>query len=186
MTQTITLIRHGRTEANEKKIYCGSTDTDLSSAGVDELRELKKNILYPRADVYAASGKRRTLSTLSILCGETAPVIIPELSEYDFGDFEMKSHDELSNDPLYNEWIMNENARCPNGESRNEFRSRVGAGLDKLKTFSGAVVCVCHGGVIAVLMEALFPGIAGFYEWQPGFGRGYTVGFGVDINYEVI
>ena len=31
------LIRHGRTEANEKWLYCGSTDLSLSDAGREEL-----------------------------------------------------------------------------------------------------------------------------------------------------
>ena len=34
------LIRHGRTEANEKHLYCGSTDLELSDAGRDELESL--------------------------------------------------------------------------------------------------------------------------------------------------
>ena len=33
----IYLIRHGRTEANEKWLYCGSTDLSLSEKGREEL-----------------------------------------------------------------------------------------------------------------------------------------------------
>ena len=35
---TIYLIRHGKTEANEKHLYCGSTDLPLSEAGRGELQ----------------------------------------------------------------------------------------------------------------------------------------------------
>lgn len=31
------LIRHGKTEANEKHLYCGSTDVSLSESGIKEL-----------------------------------------------------------------------------------------------------------------------------------------------------
>ena len=34
----IYLIRHGKTRANEKHLYCGSTDLSLSDAGKEELR----------------------------------------------------------------------------------------------------------------------------------------------------
>ena len=37
---TIYLIRHGRTEANEKWLYCGWTDLPLSDGGRAQLREL--------------------------------------------------------------------------------------------------------------------------------------------------
>jgi alpha-ribazole phosphatase len=38
---TIYLIRHGKTEANEKHLYCGSTDLPLSNVGRAELKGLK-------------------------------------------------------------------------------------------------------------------------------------------------
>ena len=34
------LIRHGRTEANEKHLYCGSSDLPLSVSGAEELKKL--------------------------------------------------------------------------------------------------------------------------------------------------
>ena len=37
---TIYLIRHGKTSANEKHLYCGSTDLPLSNAGKEELRSV--------------------------------------------------------------------------------------------------------------------------------------------------
>ena len=37
---TIYLIRHGRTEANDRHLYCGSTDLPLSREGAEELRTL--------------------------------------------------------------------------------------------------------------------------------------------------
>ena len=41
---TIYLIRHGKTEANEKHLYCGSTDLPLSEAGKAELQVLHYDI----------------------------------------------------------------------------------------------------------------------------------------------
>jgi len=39
------LIRHGKTEANEKHLYCGSTDIPLSDGGKAEL--IEKNGVSP-------------------------------------------------------------------------------------------------------------------------------------------
>ena len=37
---TIYLIRHGKTLANERKLYCGSTDLSLSEQGREELNRI--------------------------------------------------------------------------------------------------------------------------------------------------
>ena len=185
-SKSISFIRHGKTEANEKRLYCGHTDLDLSLSGITELRELRKTVRYPAGDIYVTTGFKRTVSTLRVLYGETESITIPELAEYNFGDFEMKNHEELQYLQCYINWIEDEHARCPNGESRAGFNARITEGFEKLKAISGSVVCICHGGVVASLMEAIFPGKKGFYDWQPGFGRGYTVTFGVNIDYKNI
>ena len=40
----IILIRHGKTIANEKRLYCGKTDLSLSNSGVVELKKLKESL----------------------------------------------------------------------------------------------------------------------------------------------
>ena len=45
----IYLIRHGRTEANEKHFYCGSTDLPLTEAGRASLREMHYAVGAPRS-----------------------------------------------------------------------------------------------------------------------------------------
>ena len=38
------LIRHGKTMANEKHLYCGSTNLPLSEKGIEELQNLHYEI----------------------------------------------------------------------------------------------------------------------------------------------
>ena len=57
---TIYLIRHGKTEANEKHLYCGSTDLPLSETGKEELCKLKYDIKNVR---FLTSGMSRTNET---------------------------------------------------------------------------------------------------------------------------
>ena len=46
----IYLIRHGKTYCNEKHLYCGKSDIDLSENGKNEL--INKNIKYEKCDYY--------------------------------------------------------------------------------------------------------------------------------------
>ena len=64
---TIYLIRHGKTEANEKHLYCGSTDLPLSEAGRAELQNLHYDIKNVR---FLTSGMKRANESLQILFGD--------------------------------------------------------------------------------------------------------------------
>ena len=59
------LIRHGRTEANEKWLYCGATDLTLSESGKKDLEKVHCEI--PGNPLFMTSGMKRTEETLKIL-----------------------------------------------------------------------------------------------------------------------
>jgi alpha-ribazole phosphatase len=66
----IHLIRHGKTTANEQKLYCGATNIPLSDNGITELLELKEQGVYPKdVAIYFTSGLLRTGQTLDLLYG---------------------------------------------------------------------------------------------------------------------
>ena len=91
----IVLLRHGLTEANEKHLYCGSTDLPLSPAGRAALRRLEMPAPGTR---FISSGMRRCNETLEALFGVVAYETEPDFREIDFGDFEMKDYETLRND----------------------------------------------------------------------------------------
>jgi len=174
------MIRHGKTIANEQRLYCGQTDLPLSGGGAAELSQLKNQGIYPAAaSLYITSGLLRTRQTLELLYGPVQSVVVPQLMEYSFGSFEMKSHNQLNGQADYQSWIDDTAGSfvCPGGESKQDFNRRAAVGLAMLleKACEASVFAVLHGGVIAYIMEALFPGKQNFYEWQPAPGRGYTV-----------
>lgn len=172
------LLRHGMTIANEKRLYYGSTDLPLSEKGIEELKRLKSTLTLPVADYHATSGLQRAKESLRILFDKTPRKMIDELNEYDFGNFEMKSYEDLRNDPAYIHWIAgNDDTACPNGESKNQFTKRVMRGFEIIKKINfESIVVVCHGGVIGTLMEQWFPDQKKhYYEWIPECGRGFTV-----------
>ena len=178
----IILIRHGKTDANERRLYCGSTDLPLSKNGVDGLMQLLSSHTYP--DIaglrVCTSGMLRANQTLSAIYGCKEYDIIPVLRELDFGKFEMHSYDELKEDADYLAWITDDSGKtcCPGGESSAIFKKRVFEAFDELISSGKSAVVVCHGGVIAEIMARLFPDSGkNFYEWQPSAGFGYTIGF---------
>ena len=189
----IFFFRHGMTEANRKKLYCGTSDLPLREEGRQALLRLKREFpeYYRPAEGCFSTPCLRTAETMKLLLGETNPIWIPEFMECAFGEYELHSYEELKSRPDYIAWILDESGTVspPGGESRMEFAGRLKTGLERLLAREESTLAVaCHGGGIANLMSMLFPeetvpGEDGtprkkaFYDWQPGFGRGYLVTF---------
>lgn len=183
----IVLIRHGRTEANERRLYCGSTDLPLSENGRREL--IEKRDSAPLCSIerlrILTSGMQRTNETLRLLFDRDPDAIIPGFAEMDFGRYEMHSWEELKDDPDYTAWIMDQTGTVSagGGDSGNSFHQRVFSAADSLAEDS---LIVTHGGVITAIMQHWFPEEnKGFYDWQPACGCGYRIDT-VQHTYEAI
>lgn len=171
----IWLIRHGKTEANEKHLYCGRTDVPLSPTGREALLTVSYAIEKVR---FLTSGMKRTNETMEILFGKVPYEERTDFREMDFGDFEMRGYEELKDDPAYQDWISgnNEENVTPNGESGHQMRNRVLSAFQTVVEEQQDTVLVTHGGVIAAIMEQLFPEEQkNRYEWQPVPGKGYCL-----------
>ena len=156
----IFLFRHGKTEANEKHLYCGKSDLPLSQKGEAELRakvRAESSLNAPPASrgisIYPdishckifTSGLKRTSQSLGILYPEiilqqarvpatsfekksespskdehfSEIVIEPSFREINFGDFEMKSYEELKDKPEYQKWLEGEAERFEREKREN-------------------------------------------------------------------
>lgn len=178
----IYLIRHGKTMANEKKLYCGKTDLSLSDKGLEELKFLKKSIEYPICEEYYTSGAKRANETFEALYESNEFKELKGFFEYDFGDFEMKSYDDLKQDKRYIDWITDKSGEieCPNGESKNNYKKRIrNEFIDFINNINNkkinSVLLVSHGGTIGTILEEFYDNSKNFYEWQPSYGRGYNI-----------
>ena len=177
---TIYLIRHGKTEANEKHLYCGSTDLSLSVAGREELQNIRYDINNVR---FITSGMKRTNETLQTLFGDVPYEVDERFREVDFGIFEMHSYDQLKDTEEYQVWLNGDNEANipPQGESGNQMKTRVLNAYSEIKEDTSIIT---HGGVIASIMEHLFPNEGkNRYQWQPKPGAGWIVG---DFGYCVL
>lgn len=176
-TFEIYLIRHGATRANENHLYCGRSDLELSEFGRAELARYKSCYSQIAISAYYHSGLKRTQETAELLFPGIRGYELSTFREFDFGDFELKSHAQLMLNTDYINWINDfENTGCPNGESLPIFLSRVIlAWQSLLLTLKSPIALVTHGGVIARLMNYIFPDVKPYYEWQPNCGEGYRL-----------
>ena len=173
----IYLIRHGLTEANEKHLYCGSTDLPLSQKGREELAEIKYDIDKSKV-CFITSGMKRTEETLKILFGDIPHVIDSRFKEIDFGIFEMKSYNELKDTAEYQQWLDGDNHTNipPQGESGEQMEQRVLGAFAEIKGTDKDTVIITHGGVIVSIMANLFKEEnKNRYQWQPKQGHGYLI-----------
>lgn len=180
----IYLIRHGKTMANEKHLYCGSTDLPLSEQGIAELQQIHYDV--PKDCHFLTSGMVRTEQTLFYLYGDVPHLIDQRFREVDFGVFEMQSYEELKDRADYQEWISGVNEiKIPSmGESGLQMTARVLAGLDELLSGQADTVLITHGGVIAAIMQTLFSTEnKNRYQWQPAPGGGYVI---TEDGYEML
>ena len=154
------LIRHGRTICNEKRLYCGKTDVSLSEQGIKELKTLKSIMRYPRCNKYFTSGAVRANETFKILYEDESYEELSGFFEYDFGDFEMKSYEDLKENKLYKKRIKKEFNNFIEAINSNGYES---------------VLLISHGGTIGTILECFYDNSKNFYSWQPKCGEGYKI-----------
>ncbi|MCR4669509.1 MAG: histidine phosphatase family protein [Clostridia bacterium] len=188
----IIVLRHGRTEGNLNRWFYGSTDLHLAEEGRREILQKKEMGFYPgipeNAGFYT-TGLIRTNETLELLYGKQSTASIEELQEMKFGEYECRCFDELKDDPVFALWGYDEmgDVALPGGESRNQFMRRIMAGYHRLMALhndralaaslrgeEAVDVLICHGGVIAGIMQQIFPGERqSMWDWMPEPGSGY-------------
>nr|WP_249745371.1 histidine phosphatase family protein [Mesobacillus boroniphilus] len=162
------------TEENKRKAYLGWTDSPLVAEQVfAEVPDSFEQIF--------TSDLGRCRETAYNLFPKRSPEIVHELREMNFGDWEVKTYEQLKNQDLYNNWLSEPfKVSPPNGESFDEFSHRVENAWKKitLNMIEGRIktaAVVTHGGVIRYLLTMYAPEVRGFWEWSTPYGRGYQL-----------
>lgn len=180
-TYSIALLRNGRMQGAEKGQYIGHTDVPLSEAGKEQLEKQRKAYDYPAVQAVFSSPLKRCIQTAQILYPGQQPLIIPDLIEYNFGEFERKTAQELEKHPVFPAWLAGEaQAEPPFGESMAAFASRVQRGFTQiteglLKTGTTRAAIVTHGGVMMHILQVFGLPEMPMHAWRSETGCGYLL-----------
>lgn len=177
----IHFIRHGAINPTLQGRYIGMTDVPLSDKGKTEIRKYDKTMSYPYAKVVFTSPLKRCTQTARIIYPNIEPLIIDQLSECHFGEWENKSAAELMNDELFKKWLAGDpSAKPPRGESNADFTRRICLIFENIvdgliRTGTTDAVIITHGGVMTTLLSVYGLPQAKPFDWVCDNGFGYSL-----------
>lgn len=184
------LIRHGATRGNLERRYVGETDEELTSEGrvllQEKLWEWKKwregqgkgAIDFLKADRVFVSPLKRCRQTAEILYPGREQIVIEDLRECSFGEFEYKNYEELQGNSAYQRFIdsMGESG-FPGGETLAAFQERCVRAFEQVideRASAASGAFVVHGGTIMAILDRFSVPHKNYYEWQAGNGEGFS------------
>ena len=152
----IYLLRHTSLDVDQNTFY-GQTDLDVSVTFQEEIDVIKtklekENLNLEEIKCYSSPLKRCTKLAKQITHNFE---IDGRLKEMNLGDWEMKK---MSSIPasLLSEWENNLlNFKIPNGESNQEFLSRLESFLEDLLKIRRDSLIICHAGSINGMISIL-------------------------------
>jgi broad specificity phosphatase PhoE len=149
---TLYVVRHALPAVGG--VLLGQSDPPLGDTGLQQASELKAAI--PVTSPVYCSPLRRALQTAYCICA--TPIIIPELAEISYGEW-----DGLSWADIENKWpsVAREKLRdweqvnSPGGEAWDSFHSRVYHALELIRHGVLPAVLIAHEAVNAILLHEL-------------------------------
>jgi broad specificity phosphatase PhoE len=143
------LIRHGETTWSASGRHTGRTDIELTPRGELQARALREKLAGRHFDVVLCSPLGRARRTAE-LAGLDAVEFDPDLVEWDYGDFEGRTTDDIRQElPGWTIW----DGPWPGGETIEELAARADRVVARVRTqATGAVVAlVGHGHILRVV-----------------------------------
>lgn len=181
ITYKIHLIRHGLTEANQAGRYIGRTDTPVCAQGMDELRSLRETYEYPTVQKVYVSPLMRCRQTAQVLYPDHFIQVADGFAEYDFGEFEGKTMEELKDNADFRRWVTEGlHGTVPGGENGEDFIRRIvlalhGVFQDMMKNQMHSAAVITHGGVIMNLLAGAGVPKRESIDYAAANGRGFTI-----------
>lgn len=177
----IHFIRHGITSANLNGEYIGITDEPLCDEGIKEIKSKIDTYEYPKVQKVYSSPLRRCTETADLIYPDCFRVIVPELCEMNFGDFEGKKAVDLMGKDEYKQFIKGGlDNPAPNGESMRSVVERCFKAItsiidDMMKEGMTNCAVVTHGGIIMNILSCFGLPKLSPMEFSCDFGEGYEI-----------
>ncbi len=158
MVKNLYLLRHAQSEYNEKGIFQGRLDSDLTPLGFVQARLVAQELSDKGIDIIYSSPQRRAYKTaLAVADVLGLEVIVDErIREMSFGEYEGRHFWRLMEEEgeLLRAWLSNpvENP-LPTQEDMESFKNRVESFLmDILQERHTSILIVAHGGTLHAIV----------------------------------
>ena len=178
---TVYLFRHGLTKGNLNAQYIGHTDLPITTDSISALKSIKAKYHYPEVEAVFVSPLKRCIESAEIMFPKNNPLVINDLIEYNFGEFEECTAEDLKDNESFRLWLQGDiNARPPYGESNAEFVQRICDSFEKvingcIKAGCENIAIVSHAGVIMTILSCYGLPEAPMAHWQMDAGYGYKL-----------
>ena len=161
------IVRHGETAANSRNVVQGQNDVPLNETGLAQAARLAERLKAVHFDAVYASDLRRAMRTARIIAPGAAVVPLPELREWNLGDWvglpfgevERRYPDEVAA-------LREDRAdfQISGGESKRQVYDRVSRCLAELaeREQGRRVLVVTHCGVIRAMLRFALGGVHSF------------------------
>lgn len=180
-TYTIYLFRHGLTKGNLNAQYIGHTDLPLTTDSITSLKSIKAHKHYPEVDAVFSSPLKRCIDSAKIMFPKNNTLVIDDFIEYNFGEFEGLTAEELKDNEDFKNWLHGDiYAAAPYGESNAQFSHRICDAFEKVvdgcvKTGTNNIAIVGHAGVLMTILACYGLPEAPMAHWQMDAGYGYKL-----------
>lgn len=180
-TYTIYLFRHGLTKGNLNAQYIGHTDLPLTTDSISSLKSIKAHKHYPEVDAVFSSPLKRCIDSAKIMFPKNKTLVIDDFIEYNFGEFEGLTAEELKDNEDFKNWLHGDiYAAAPYGESNAQFSHRICDAFEKVvdgcvKTGTNNIAIVGHAGVLMTILACYGLPEAPMAHWQMDAGYGYKL-----------
>jgi len=144
----VTCIRHGETEWSLSGQHTGRTDIPLTENGRRLAAKLAPALARRDFALVLTSPMQRARETCRLAGLDTDAVVEPDLSEWDYGDYEGLTTGQIHQRAPG--WTVFRDG-CPGGESPLQIGARVDRLIDRVRAVDGEVALFAHGHVLRVL-----------------------------------
>jgi alpha-ribazole phosphatase len=170
-------LRHGETQSNCGKTYCGWTDPELNAQGIEQAQKAAEKLSVLDIDKIYSSPLKRAVETAAAVNSRLGLKIIcrDELKERNFGVWDDLTYEQICNSypkevRLWeSDWL---NYRIQNGESALDMFHRVTGFVDELiEQGENRVLLVTHLGCIRIAISHLLGmGTEGMWRFRADNG----------------
>lgn len=140
------MMRHEKTAGNIARQYVGRTD--------DPIVAIERTPITTEPLLIYGSTLQRCRQTAALYFPKCSYVAHEGLCEIHFGQFEMKTYEQLQHRADYRAWIDDPfTTTPPEGEAFSDFVNRVEAALLQIVQQADTYIFVVHGGVIRYMQQ---------------------------------